>query len=516
MSDSVYYRYREYYTLDDGSNSNETTHRVERIYEGLVVDVILDHKHPEHAEPPFTNGNGGDGFNVGTIKVRIFDVSQSTRKEFLSYAFPIETGVTEYPLIGELVTLMKIRGAFFYTKKVSMSRLLQENAMVGMDNALEARLGSSLANALNSGEDVEGQVHSFGTYFQPDKRIRKLKHFEGDSLYEGRMGHSIRFGSSKVDPMTNGLAPTLILRTGQAKDIEVTEDKYSVPTPWGIILEDVNKDVTSLWMVTDQHVPFTPTTRNAGSFYRSIANPPNKYDGASAILNSNTLLLNAKNKHIMMFSNEEIYLNSLGRTSIDSDENIILSANLNVELKASRYIENTTDNNFYIRAGNDVSSASIGKTSILSNKTFIGSVEDFNEPMVAGTSLSKFLARMIQVLMGTGVAPIGVDPARAISPGIAATAHGIFGFVPVQLNPIIISGLSTLYTELTLSNPGISSDIPFSGAPFNSQDNFVNIDNESPEDYVVLNEFENGEPIVVEDPIWELSGENSGINIERA
>jgi len=37
-----------------------------QFYEAIVVDVILDHHHPQYAKK--------DGYNVGAVKIRIFSV----------------------------------------------------------------------------------------------------------------------------------------------------------------------------------------------------------------------------------------------------------------------------------------------------------------------------------------------------------------------------------------------------------------------------------------------------------
>lgn len=497
MSDSVYYRPQQSITLSDGTDTDVNRHRVERIYEGLVRDVILDHRHDQ-----YSRARDGTGYNVGSIQVRIFDTYQGISGEDLPWADPIDKTFSQLPLIGEIVQLIKIRNNLFYTTSIPLSRRLQENAMIGVENEINNRVAGSGNSELVSGETVEANFHNYGNYFQPDSRVRQLLRSEGDTLIESRFGSSIRFGSSKLTPLSEELAPNILIRAGQAPDVEI--EKTSADGDFGLILEDINKDESSLWMTTNQVVPFLPSTVLAGSFYRSIREPTGVYDRSSIILNSGRLVLNSKNDHTLIFSDKEIYLNSIGRTAIDTDESLILTANLNIEMKSSRNIETISDGDFSVITGEDISLISSGKSSILGSKTFIGSISDDSEPMVAGTSLSKFLARMIQVLMGTGIAPIGVDPAPAITPGIAATAHGVFGFVPVQLNPIIISGLATLYTELTLPNIGSRTPVPFSGAPFNSQDNFVKKVNENSESVIVLNEFEDGERLEKVENNWEI------------
>lgn len=506
MSDKVYYRRQSTGTLSTSGDNNYVRSDANLLYEGIVDEVILDHKSKYYSRV--------DGYNVGAIRVRILDEHQNLVREKLPWADPLDNTLYEMPLKGELVTLFKIRDNFFYTKKIPAARRLQENAWLNLNEALENRATNTVANAAKNGDDASTRGHTFGNYFKPDSRVRQLKHFEGDSILQGRMGHSIRFGSSAMDPGSDGLAPNILLRAGQGKNIE--NDAVSIDSVFGLILEDINKDASSIWMVSDQTIPFQPITLNAGSFYRSILNPPNKFDKASITLNSDRIVMNAKKTHLMLFSNEEIYLNSFKRTSIDSNEHIILTANLNIELKTSGYIENVSDTDFTVRAAKDISLIGVEKNSLVSRKNYIGSVDSDVEPIVGGTSLAIFLARLINVLMGPGIAPPqiryqdvgGLAPTSVPAPpapGPANFAHVITPVGPGLLNPTILAGLQALYTELLPPNPGSKAPIPFSGAVFNSNDNFVKLANEDPEPTFVLNEFEDGEQIETENNEWILS-----------
>jgi hypothetical protein len=351
-------------------------------YEGIVVDVITDHMHWQHSD---------DGYNVGSIKVRILSTDNSLDEELLNWADPVDSTIQEMPLVGELALLNKIMGDYFYSRKVNMTHKLSENGMLNLNSQLSNRYANSKSQIAKASVEIsEMGNHQFGQYFRPDSRVRPLKHFEGDVLFQGRMGNSIRFGSSQLDPSSKSLAPNIILRTGQAKDIEFKN--CSTDKVFGLIVEDINNDASSIWMTSDQVTPFDPITRSAGSFYRSIKNPTQKFDGAQLILNSDRIVLAAKNTHVMLFANEEIYLNSFKNTSIDTDSNILLSANIDIEFAAGGNIDSVTNVDYTIRAGQDILSMSIAKTSLLASKIFIGSIKNDAEPMVGGMSLSIFLS----------------------------------------------------------------------------------------------------------------------------
>lgn len=478
-------------------STESARHVPEAFYEGIVVDVILDHTHPFHSP---------DGYNVGTIRVRIFSVDNARDSELLDWAYPLDSTIQELPLLGELVIIQKILGSFFYNRKTYVAHRMQENGMLNLEKTLDNRTFQLRRKIAATNEELGLNNHKFGEYFKPDNRVRPLKHFEGDVLIQGRMGHSIRFGSSQMQPGSKALAPNLILRTGQAKNVE--NDECTTDQIFGLILEDVNKDASSIWMTSDQVIPFEPATIDAGSFYRSLTNPLQKYSGAQIIANSDSIILNSKSTHIMLFANEEIYLNSFKNTSIDTDSSIILSAAVDIQNLSSRNIDNFADEDFTVSANRDVSIFGSRKTNIYGKKVYIGTSENDEEPMVGGTSLSKFLARLILALMGTPPLPPQLTQASTTvpppTPGVAKFAHVITPTGPGALNDLIVNQLVALYTELVQSNKGQKIPIPFSGAPFNSGDNFVRLSNDAIFDSGA-NNFSVGKQNVVENNKWLLS-----------
>jgi hypothetical protein len=465
----------------------------EPIYEALVEDVIFDQFHPEYSDV--------DGYNVGDIKVRIFSVDNSRDSELLDWASPKEITLQEYPLKGEIVILHKILGKFFYSKKINITHRLQEAGMLNLASDLNnkyAKLNSGVNPSRNS--EMTTKEHRFGEYFKPDSRVRQLKHFEGDVILQGRMGQSIRFGSAMMSLTDESLAPNVILRTGQGKDVEKTD--ASIDSLYGLILEDVNKDASSIWMTSDQTVPFEPATVSAGSFSRSINNFPQTFNGAQLIANSDRLILNSKRNEILLFSKKGIHLNSFDDATIDTDNDVILTANIDVLIRSGNNIQHTADLDYAINAGSDFISIVKEKTSFISDKIHLGSVENTDEPMVGGTSISIFLARLIMTLMGIPTtiqtqtqANSRISIPRTITPGIATNTHVITPTGPGLLSPQIVTALTKLYNELATGT--------FAKAPFNSEDNFVMLQNETPE--LELNEFESGENLIPDAPEWDYT-----------
>jgi hypothetical protein len=481
----------------------------EIIYEGMVVDVILDHFHPKYAE---------DGYNAGAIKVRIFQVNQGLIDDKLPWANPMDSTIQEYPLKGELVTIFRVRNAFFYTRKVAIAHRIQENGFLNLNNQLKNRYAKTLKNLIKQNVELSVDKHKFGDYYKPDSRVRPLKHFEGDVIIQGRMGQSIRFGSSAIQPNSPGLAPNIILRAGQAKNFETT--RCTADSVHGLTLEDINNDASSIWMVSDQALPFEPITKLASSFNRSFTNTPQLWDKASITINSSRIVLNAKHTHIAMYSNEKIYLNSIDGVSIDTDDSVFITANKDVTLKATRNINFLADETISVTAGGDISLISLGKFSFTSKKIHLGGIQNDVEPIVGGTSLSIFLARFILALLGAGAvspqviyqaigSPVPTTVVPPPIPALATFSHVLTPMGPGVLNPAIIAGLTTLFSELIVPNPGSIKALPFSGAPFNSYDAFVGMSNEDAILGVELNDFnrKSSKRIKMENNSWDLNKE---------
>lgn len=57
-----------------------------------------------------------------------------------------------------------------------------------------------------------------------------------------------------------------------------------------------------------------------------IPTPPNQYTGAQVILNSNRVLLNAKNDAVLIFASKAIGLSSAGTLNFDSDSTCIINS----------------------------------------------------------------------------------------------------------------------------------------------------------------------------------------------
>ena len=164
---------------------------------------------------------------------------------------------------------------------------------------------------------------NLGKDFKEKLSIRNLQPYEGDLIYQGRWGQSLRFGSTNKDASIsntwsksgdNGDAITIIKNGQHEEDSD----------PWVPQVEDINTDKSSIYLTTTQEIPIEVASNNYKSYFSSPTATP-LYSGEQIILNSGRLLLNSKIDSILLSSNDTINLNSVNSLNIDTPKTIISS-----------------------------------------------------------------------------------------------------------------------------------------------------------------------------------------------
>jgi hypothetical protein len=184
----------------------------------------------------------------------------------------------------------------------------------------QASLGSTSKISSNDSNNI-----SLGSTFEPRSDIHPLRPFEGDIIYEGRWGNSVRFGSTVKDTPNNWSTtgsngdPITIIRNGQGE---------RSPKGYINIVEDINIDDSSIYLTSTQQVPIEVSSINNYDSYQS--NPPtqpNQYAGEQVILNSGRLVFNTTADHLLLSSKKSINLNAVESINFDTTGNVILSSN---------------------------------------------------------------------------------------------------------------------------------------------------------------------------------------------
>ena len=372
-----------------------------------VTNIILDKSDPIY----FTLNGEWNG--LGVIQYKTID----KRVQINGFAKPIDSNTKKYPLINELVYIIVAPNTdlgnnpysinAYYISTINLWNHPHHNGYPINPNELPPEQSKDYTQTTAGsvrrigGKDKEDQSTEIflGKTFKERSNIHPLLPFEGDTIFEGRWGNSIRLGSTvKTTPNNwssngNDGDPITIIRNGQGTQTE---------EGWIPIVENINNDNSSVYLTSTQNVPLKVSSTSYTSYNKDeIPTSPSKYSGAQIILDSGRLVFNAYSDHILLSSAKSINLNSLESVNIDTKKFI------------------TQADNIYL------GKEELAKEPLLLGDTTAQLLRDL-------TSSVKELATVLQFLQSAPVAPF--TPATFPTLLIPATkALGILGALNTQL-----------------------------------------------------------------------------------
>lgn len=311
-----------------------------KIIPARVTDIILDETHPKFTEYGGWNGIGTINFEqVNTPEGK--DITKPIAKPF----FP---QFKSFPLVNEIVLLFSLPDSnmgvqdtskiYYYLNAVSIWNHPHHNAYPNIFDGIDDEEQKQDYQAIEGGsvrrvEDESTEINLQGNnptggIFIERTNIHPILPFVGDNIFEGRFGNSIRLGSTtkskglyKNNWSESGEEgnPITILRNGQPID---SSDEGWIP-----IVDNINKDLSSIYLTSNQLIPIKVASTNYTGLEKS-PEYPNSYKGAQVVLNSERILLNSTKdsvlisgqKVISLSANEGIGLSTSGSMSIESGE----------------------------------------------------------------------------------------------------------------------------------------------------------------------------------------------------
>ena len=316
-------------TTPDSNLKNQIDLISQNIISGRVTDIILDSNYPNFFDL-------GGWNSVGTIFFESVG-GANLNSNSNNIALPLLPYLKNYPLVNELVLLFQLPDTnigsnnntvkYYYLNPIA---LWNNQHMNGYPNLLKKTQTQSTQNksyqemsdgqtSKSTDEEVDYQFNSpkVGGTFAERSNIHPLLSYAGDIIMEGRWGNSIRFGSTvKVDSNNwsgngeNG-EPITIIRNGQSPE---SSDEGWVP-----VVEDVNKDLSSIYLTSNQTIPLkTDITSNP-----TLSTPPEAitaYSGSQVMLNSDRLVFNSKADSIIFNSQKTISLTSIQSVGLYSQD----------------------------------------------------------------------------------------------------------------------------------------------------------------------------------------------------
>jgi hypothetical protein len=305
----------------------------------VVKDIVLD-----SSSKYFTNVGEYNG--IGSI---YFEVIKGNFKS-KGFAKPYFPNISNYPLLEELVYIFALpspdiqknnyKQVYYY---ITPLNIWNSNHHNGIPNIFENKeipesqqrdYTQTQAGAVRRVENGSSDI-TLGKTFQEKSNIKPLRKYEGDFVLEGRLGNSIRFGSTvlldakPITPWSTGSSsgdPIMIFRNGQG-------DPGSVGFKPAI--EDINLDPSSIYLTSTQQIPLQAASSNYLSYKDSPPESPAKYTGKQIIINSGRLVFNTTEEHLLLSSTKSINLNSLSTVNIDAAGLVIQTNNIYLGSKSA-------------------------------------------------------------------------------------------------------------------------------------------------------------------------------------
>jgi hypothetical protein len=273
---------------------------------GKVLGVVMDENTPNNYLFESAGGWGG----IGTIYYVDYPSNKNVSNvdlTKLNSAIPFLPNQKYIPLKEELVLLFDLPSS----ETQDNSRKTQKYYLSVLNIWNNNQHNAQPANNLN-----------LGNTFTENSNIKSLLPFEGDSIFEGRTGNSLRFTSTtKFNNKenfwsltgTNG-DPITLLTNGHKFDSGSLK-------PY---VEDINNDGSSLYLTSTQKVPIKVRNFTYNLLFNPIK-PDFYFNSSQAILSSNRIVLNAKKDEVLIYGNG-LGLSSTNTIYLNSDVDIILDA----------------------------------------------------------------------------------------------------------------------------------------------------------------------------------------------
>ena len=284
-----------------------------------VLSIVLDETHPRFKELGEWNG-------LGIIEYE--DVNNPLPSPSLPTARSLTGNFKNLPLVNEVVYLIGLPNTEieaissntveYYINIVSLWNHPHHNAFPTAPNALPPTQQKDYVQTTggNVRRVTDQSTEIFlGKTFVERSNIHPLLPFEGDIIYEGRWGNSIRVGSTVKNTPNNWSTtgsngdPITIIRNGQGTQTE---------EGWIPVVENINNDNSSIYFTSTQQIPLNASSTSYLSYKNNPPQIPDQYAGKQIIINSGRLVFNSTLDHILFSSKKSINLNAQESVNIDA------------------------------------------------------------------------------------------------------------------------------------------------------------------------------------------------------
>jgi hypothetical protein len=249
----------------------------------------------------------GDTLPLGSIQVRIGSHESNIGQVRNLFCRPAVFN-RRIPNIGEIVYLISAPTNDFSTSKVKNSGFLYFSPLNTTDDIVShqfPRLWKRKSSTSNGGAERKSDKEEPGYTFPKNPApLDRLQPFEGDDLFEGRFGHSIRFGSTvQGDDSVYSKKPTW---KGTKNGDPITIIRVAKPTGDGkkYNIEDIGKDESSIYLTSAQSL-----SKLKGGFDKNTdVKQLGQKSIAQIVANSKRVVINAYDDTLFLIGKEKAIL----------------------------------------------------------------------------------------------------------------------------------------------------------------------------------------------------------------
>ena len=250
----------------------------------------------------------GNRIPLGTIRIRVGGKGELADEHF---AFPA-LNTTHIPLIGEHVICFRASSDYtnpgfrserwFYLSSYNLQGNKHLNPLPNKYiNSVIGRDGQGGAYAsLGAPQSAETATYIPGEDFTELDTIKNLQPYEGDIIFQGRAGASLRLGRSyqnlssqyAASPFWKGDGPITILSNGLKE--ERGPNKY--------VIEDPDTTASMFIMTSGQQIKMKPSQRRLAPGIQ----PVDAYKKSQIVITSDRLIFNSKLDEIVLSSKSTV------------------------------------------------------------------------------------------------------------------------------------------------------------------------------------------------------------------
>lgn len=261
--------------------------------------------------------------DMGLYKFRVRSCTQHTKiKEY--DVTPLDLHNIKLPVIGEIILVCKTinrtrqrrndneRESWYYISTLNIQSGINNNVALGMS------FNQTELNSINT------QEYPIGSTFNEKFVTSPLQLFEGDYVWQGRFGQSIRFGST-ISTMPNEYyykSPNW-LGDNNGDPITIIANGQQNKPQKEFVVEDINTDNSSIYLTSTQKIPIVLGSESEPNpLYGCVSTSGNEssYIGSQLLGVSDRIILKARTDLAIIDSPMGIILNSTGAIKLGSEE----------------------------------------------------------------------------------------------------------------------------------------------------------------------------------------------------